>query len=192
MAQFMRYQVARHVHLWTLSREPNSTVSCMNRSIPAQPRVLIADDQVDVLEALNLLLKAEGFRIETAEAPSEIIKKLEQREYDVLLMDLNYTRDTTSGEEGLDLLGRIQSLDASLPVIVMTAWGSVDLAVEALRRGAKDFIQKPWDNERLFAIVRTQLELGQALRLGQRLEADNVSKRRTNCCVGIRNRSPNC
>jgi len=164
----------------------------MNRSIPAQPRVLIADDQVDVLEALNLLLKAEGFRIETAEAPSEIIKKLEQREYDVLLMDLNYTRDTTSGEEGLDLLGRIQSLDASLPVIVMTAWGSVDLAVEALRRGAKDFIQKPWDNERLFAIVRTQLELGQALRLGQRLEADNVSKRRTNCCVGIRNRSPNC
>lgn len=145
----------------------------MNRSIPSQPRVLIADDDPDVLEALNLLLKAEGFQIDSADAPAGIIKKLEQREYDVLLMDLNYTRDTTSGEEGLDLLNRIQTLDATLPVIVMTAWGSVDLAVEAIRRGAKDFIQKPWDNERLFAIVRTQIELGQALRLGERLEAEN-------------------
>ena len=145
----------------------------MNRTIPSQPRVLIADDQVDVLEALNLLLKAEGFQIDTAEAPSEIMKKVEKKEYDVVLMDLNYTRDTTSGEEGLDVLNRIQTLDSTLPVIVMTAWGSVDLAVEAIRRGAKDFIQKPWDNERLFAIVRTQIELGQALRIGQRLEAEN-------------------
>ena len=88
-------------------------------------------------------------------------------------MDLNYTRDTTSGQEGLDLLARIQSMDATVPVVVMTAWGTVDLAVEAMRRGARDFVQKPWDNARLMAIVRTQVELSAALKRGQRLEAEN-------------------
>ena len=92
-------------------------------------------------------------------------------------MDLNYTRDTTSGQEGLDLLNRIQSLDSTLPVIVMTAWGSVELAVEAMRRGARDFIQKPWDNARFSAILKTQIELGRALRKGQRLEAENHALR---------------
>src|SRR5215813_8354272 len=137
------------------------------------PRVLIADDQADVLEALRLLLKTEGFQIETVKRPPDIITSIEERDFDVLLMDLNYTRDTTSGQEGLDLLTRIQKLDSTLPIVVMTAWGSVDVAVEAMRRGASDFVQKPWENERLISIVRTQAELGHALRKGQRLEAEN-------------------
>jgi DNA-binding NtrC family response regulator len=137
------------------------------------PRVLIADDQADVLEALRLLLKSEGSHIETVKRPADIITAIEERDFDVLLMDLNYTRDTTSGQEGLDMLTRIQKLDSTLPVVVMTAWSSVDVAVEAMRRGASDFIQKPWDNARLLTIVHTQAELGQALRRGQRLEAEN-------------------
>jgi DNA-binding NtrC family response regulator len=137
------------------------------------PRVLIADDQADVLEALRLLLKGEGFEIEAVKSPRAIVQSLEQRDFDVLLMDLNYARDTTSGQEGLDLLTRVQKIDSTLPVVVMTAWGSVDIAVEAMRRGATDFIQKPWDNARLLTILHTQAELGQALRRGQRLEAEN-------------------
>jgi DNA-binding NtrC family response regulator len=136
-------------------------------------RVLIADDQADVLEALRLLLKSEGFQIETANSPAGVLKALELRDYDVVLMDLNYARDTTSGQEGLDLLARLHSADESLPVVVMTAWGTVNLAVEAMRRGARDFIQKPWDNERLLTILRTQTELGRALRRSNRLEAQN-------------------
>src|SRR5262245_55376559 len=127
-----------------------------------QPRVLVADDQADVLEALRLLLKAEGCRIEPASSPSAALAAIEQREFDVALIDLNYARDTTSGREGLDLLARIQEIDSTLPVIVMTAWGSVDVAVEAMRRGARDFVQKPWDNARLLAILRTQIELARA------------------------------
>lgn len=143
------------------------------KSSMSSPRVLIADDQSDVLEALRLLLKSEGFQIETATSPTQILTSIESRDFDVVLIDLNYTRDTTSGQEGLDLLTQIQSVDGNLPVVVMTAWGSVDLAVEAMRRGARDFVQKPWENERLISILRTQIELGQALRKGQRLEAEN-------------------
>ena len=138
-----------------------------------QPRILIADDQADVLEALRFLAKGEGYQAVSASSPAGVMQALESQDFDAVLMDLNYTRDTTSGQEGLDLLTRIQALDANLPVIVMTAWGSVDLAVEAMRRGARDFIQKPWENARLSAILRTQIELGQALRTGQRLEAEN-------------------
>jgi DNA-binding NtrC family response regulator len=138
-----------------------------------RPRVLIADDQRDVLEALRLLLKGEGLECETASSPAGVLAALEARERDAALIDLNYTRDTTSGKEGLDLLARIQEIDASLPVIVMTAWGTVDLAVEAMRRGARDFVQKPWDNARLLTTLRTQIALGQAIRQGQRLEAEN-------------------
>jgi DNA-binding NtrC family response regulator len=137
------------------------------------PRVLIADDQTDVLESLRLLLKGEGFRTESATSPAGILRALEAQDFDVLLMDLNYARDTTSGEEGLDLLSRIQTLDGQLPVVVMTAWGSVEVAVQAMRRGARDFIQKPWENARLLAILRTQIELGRALRKGRLLEAEN-------------------
>lgn len=136
-------------------------------------RILIADDQPDVLEALRLLLKAEGFQIDSANSPAAALGAIEARDFDVVLMDLNYARDTTSGQEGLDLLAKIQAVDSTLPVVVMTAWGSVELAVEAMRRGARDFIQKPWDNARLLAIVRTQAELSKALRQGQRLEAEN-------------------
>jgi len=136
--------------------------------------VLIADDQPDVVEALRLLLKGEGFDIETATSPKAIMAALETREFDAVLMDLNYARDTTSGQEGLELLARIQSLDFTLPVVVMTAWGSVNLAVEAMRRGARDFVQKPWENARLLSILRTQVELGRALRRGQRLEEENT------------------
>jgi DNA-binding NtrC family response regulator len=139
----------------------------------AAARVLIAEDQPDVLEALRLLLKSQGFHLETASSPAGVLAALEARDFDVALIDLNYARDTTSGEEGLDLLTRLAALDPTLPVIVMTAWGSVEIAVEAMRRGARDFVQKPWDNARLLAILRTQIELSRALRHGQRLEAEN-------------------
>lgn len=136
-------------------------------------RILIADDQADVLEALRLLLKGEGYTIEAANSPSAVLSALQVRDFDALIMDLNYTRDTTSGQEGLDLLHRIAQIDPTVPVIVMTAWGTVELAVEAMRRGARDFIQKPWENARLLAIVKTQLALSEALRKGQKLEAEN-------------------
>jgi DNA-binding NtrC family response regulator len=140
-------------------------------------RLLVADDQPDVLEALRLLLKAEGYQIDTAASPAGVVAALEDKEFDVLLMDLNYARDTTSGQEGLDLLHTVRTMDPTLPAVVMTAWGSVDVAVEAMRRGARDFVQKPWDNARLLAIVRTQVELSRALRRGQRLEAENLMLR---------------
>src|SRR5256885_426357 len=139
--------------------------------------ILIADDQPDVLEALRFLVKGEGYQAETVTSPGAVVDAVESRDFDVVLMDLNYTRDTTSGQEGLELLNRIQGLDGSLPVIVMTAWGSVELAVEAMRRGARDFIQKPWENARLSAILKTQIELGRALRQGARLEAENRALR---------------
>ncbi len=140
----------------------------------SQPaRVLVADDQPDVREALRLLLKGEGFLVETASAPAVVLETLQLRDFDAVLIDLNYTRDTTSGQEGLDLLTKIQAVDSMMPVIVLTAWGSVELAVEAMRRGARDFIQKPWENARLLNIVRTQIDLARALRRGQRLEAEN-------------------
>ena len=138
-----------------------------------QPRVLIADDQPDVLEALRLLLKGEGYQTETVRSPASIATTIEAHEFDAVLMDLNYTRDTTSGREGLDVLPQIQAIDSTLPVIVMTAWGSVETAVEAMRRGARDFIEKPWDNTRLLATLRTQVELGRVLRRTQVLESEN-------------------
>jgi DNA-binding NtrC family response regulator len=143
------------------------------------PKILIADDQPDVLAALRLLLKGERFDIEAASSPAGVMSLLESHEFDVVLIDLNYARDTTSGSEGLDLLNKIQAKDAALPVVVMTAWGSVDLAVEAMRRGARDFIQKPWENARLIAVLRTQVELATALRRGERLEAENIALRDT-------------
>jgi len=145
----------------------------MKTSDPAIPRVLIADDQPDVIESLRLLLKAEGFQTEAVSSPAAILAAVETKDFDAALIDLNYARDTTSGQEGLDLLTRLQSLDSTLPVVVMTAWGSIELAVEAMRRGARDFVQKPWENARLLSILRTQLELGRALRRGARLEAEN-------------------
>src|SRR5215831_5706254 len=141
------------------------------------PKVLIADDQPDVLAALRLLLKGENYGILSASSPATVLDTLQSEDFDLLLIDLNYTRDTTSGSEGLELLPRIQAIDSTLPIVVMTAWGSVDVAVEAMRRGARDFIQKPWDNARLLAVVRTQIELARALRRSQELEAENLALR---------------
>jgi DNA-binding NtrC family response regulator len=137
------------------------------------PRVLAADDQPHVLSALRLLLRSEGFEIETVASPAAVYRAVEGRTFDAVLIDLNYARDTTSGQEGLELLERLHAYDELLPVVVMTAWGSVDLAVAAMRAGARDFVQKPWENEKLLATLRTQIELGRALRKGQRLEAEN-------------------
>ncbi|HST30971.1 MAG TPA: sigma-54 dependent transcriptional regulator [Chthoniobacterales bacterium] len=136
-------------------------------------RVLIADDQRDVLEALRILLKGEGHQTEAVTSISGIFNALQQRDYALLMMDLNYTRDTTSGQEGLEVIPKIQALDSTLPIVVMTAWATIDLAVEAMKLGARDFVPKPWDNERLVTIVRTQIELGSALRKGRKLEAAN-------------------
>ena len=136
-------------------------------------RILIADDQPDVLEALRLLLKCEGYQIEAVKSPSAVLKAVEAREFALVLIDLNYARDTTSGAEGLELLKKLQALDSTLPVVVMTAWASVDIAVEAMRRGARDFVTKPWDNPRLLAIVKNQIALGSAVRAYRRLEEEN-------------------
>ncbi len=140
---------------------------------PAPHRILVADDQPDVLEALRLLLKAEGYQIETAKSPAAVLKAIEARDFSLAIIDLNYARDTTSGQEGLELLSKLQAADSTLPVVVMTAWASVDIAVEAMRRGAKDFITKPWENPRLISIVRNQIELAGAVRAYRRLEQEN-------------------
>ncbi|HEX8431711.1 MAG TPA: sigma 54-interacting transcriptional regulator, partial [Longimicrobium sp.] len=148
----------------------------MNPTAP--PRILIADDQPDILQALRLLLKGEGYQIETATSPASALAAAREKELDVVLMDLNYARDTTSGREGLELIPQIRAADATLPIVVMTAWGSVEGAVEAMRRGARDYVEKPWDNARLLATLRTQVELGRALRRTQHLESENRMLRR--------------
>jgi DNA-binding NtrC family response regulator len=138
------------------------------------PRVLVADDQEDVLEALRMLLKAEGFTMTAASSPGEVVRRMEREDFDLVLIDLNYTRDTTSGREGMDLITAIRELDSNVPIVVMTAWGSVEGAVEAMRRGARDYIEKPWDNERLLTTLRTHVQLGRALRRSQLLETENL------------------
>lgn len=135
--------------------------------------MLVADDQPHILEAVELLLKPQGIMVDCVRSPQLALEALGQADYDVLLIDLNYTRDTTSGQEGLDLLARIQEMDARLPVIVMTAWGNIDLAVESMKRGARDFIQKPWENERLVSLVRLHAELHHALKRARQLELEN-------------------
>src|SRR6185312_14791941 len=143
------------------------------QSASKSPRILAADDQQHILEAIELLLKPQGYDVEVVRSPELAREALASSSYDAVLIDLNYTRDTTSGQEGLGLLSDIVAMDSTLPVIVMTAWGNVDLAVEAMRRGARDFIQKPWENERLLAILRTQVELHRSLQRAERLAAEN-------------------
>lgn len=121
-------------------------------------RVLVGDDQQDVLEALRLLLKGAGHRAVTVDSPNALLAAARADDFDLILMDLNYARDTTSGQEGLDLLASLQAQHNAAPIVVMTAWGSIDLAVEAMRRGAADFVQKPWDNARLLATLDKQME----------------------------------
>ncbi len=148
----------------------------MLRQESSVPRTLIADDQPDVLEALGLLLKREGYQVETVNSPMAVLEQLRSREFDVLLMDLNYALDTTSGQEGLDLLAHVQKLDRSLPVVVMTAWGSVRLAVEAMQRGAADFVEKPWDNSTLLATLRAQIESRGERRNGAARESGEIQE----------------
>ena len=147
-------------------------------------RILIADDQNDVLEALRILLKGEGLSDRRGDvARRHVSARWRKRDYALLMMDLNYTRDTTSGQEGLEVIPKIQALDNTLPIVVMTAWATIDLAVEAMKRGARDFVPKPWDNDRLLAIVRTQIELA------ARCAKAGGSKRRINCCAATRRTS---
>ncbi len=136
-------------------------------------RVLAADDQPHILEAIELLLRPQGIHVDCVRSPRLLLEALSHSEYDLALIDLNYTRDTTSGQEGLDLLTHLQQLDSRLPVIVMTAWGNINLAVESIKRGARDFLQKPWENERLISLVRVHAELHQALRRARQLEMEN-------------------
>ena len=142
-------------------------------------RILLADDQRDVLEALRILLKSEGHQTEGVTSLAGVFHALEKKEYALLLMDLNYTRDTTSGQEGLSAISKIQEIDHTLPIVVMTAWATIQLAVDAMKRGARDFVTKPWDNQRLLTIVGTQIELASALRRGRKLEAENELLRGT-------------
>ncbi len=151
--------------------ESNVTAAFSKRA--RAPRILAADDQQHILEALELLLKPQGYKVDVVQSPELAREALSETQYDAVLIDLNYTRDTTSGREGLDLLSEIVAQDSNLPVIVMTAWGNIELAVEAMRRGARDFIQKPWENERLLSILRTQIELHRALQETERLAAEN-------------------
>ena len=136
-------------------------------------RVLIADDQQDIIDALKLLLVDEGYEVTPARSPAEALDRLESSDFDLAILDLNYTRDTTSGQEGFDLMERIRALDPGLPVLVMTAWSSIGGAVEAMRRGARDYIEKPWDDDKLLAAARTQIELRRAVRRSQRLAEAN-------------------
>jgi DNA-binding NtrC family response regulator len=141
-------------------------------------RILVADDQVDILNALKFLLSDEGYEVTEARSPGEALERLEATDFDLAILDLNYTRDTTSGQEGLDLMERIKALDRSLPVLVVTAWSSVAGAVEAMRRGARDYIEKPWDDERLLMTVRTQVDLRRAVRRSVRLQEANTRLQR--------------
>src|SRR3954462_8780907 len=140
---------------------------------PTPIRILVADDQQDIIDALRLLLIDEGYEASPARSPAEALERLRAADLDLALLDLNYTRDTTSGQEGFDLMERIRALDSTLPVLVMTAWSSVAGAVEAMRRGARDYIEKPWDDDKLLAAVRTQIELRRAVRRNQRLQEAN-------------------
>src|ERR1700735_1665949 len=157
----------------TSAKSGELELSALKQEVGAPPRVLAADDQEHILEALELLLRPHGYKVDKVRSPALVREALASSSYDAVLIDLNYTRDTTSGQEGLDLLSQIVSLDATVPVIVMTAWANVELAVEAMRRGARDFVQKPWENDRLLSILRTQVELHRALQRAARLEAEN-------------------
>jgi DNA-binding NtrC family response regulator len=157
----------------TSAKPPEVSSSTLLTKAATPPRILAADDQQHILEAIELLLRPQGYKVDVVRSPEMAREVLASAAYDAVLIDLNYSRDTTSGREGLDLLSEIVALDSTLPVIVMTAWGNVALAVEAMRRGARDFIQKPWENERLLSILRTQVELHRVLQQAERLAAEN-------------------
>ncbi len=150
----------------------------MNSTCAVQPRILVADDQPDLIDALRLLLKREDIHVDSVGSPDAALSAIAARSFDLLLMDLNYTGDTTSGREGIDLLSRVQAIDRELPIVVMTGWGSVDIAVEAMRHGVRNFVQKPWDNAQLVAILRTEVDAGRARRQQVALERRDLDEAR--------------
>jgi len=152
--------------------------SVMNSMCAVQPRILVADDQPDLIDALRLLLKREEIHVDSVGSPDDALSAIAAESFDLLLMDLNYTGDTTSGREGIDLLSRVQAIDRELPIVVMTGWGSVDIAVEAMRRGVRNFVQKPWDNAQLVAILRTEVETGRARRQQVAIERRDLDEAR--------------
>ena len=155
------------------------------------PRILIADDQTHVREALQLLLKTEGFSTEAVSSPDGVMEAVQNRSFDVLLLDMNYARDTTSGNEGLELLSRLRKFDNALPVVFMTAWGSVELAVEAMQDGVRDFVQKPWDNKKLLASLRRHIEEGRVLR-EKKLEIQDAREIQRRLLPGELPKLPGC
>ena len=159
--------------------ETDMDMSIANTLAAPIPRTLIADDQPDVATALRLLLKEAGYQTEAVNSPAAVLEAIKRQDFDLVLMDLNYARDTTSGQEGLDLITSIRHLDSMLPVVVSTGWATVELAVEAMHRGVRDFVQKPWDNRTLLQTLRTQIELGRKRRNRNRVEKENrkVTKR---------------
>src|SRR5580704_15091709 len=159
-------------------------------SATAQPCVLIADDQTDVLEALRLLLKGHGYQTEAVTSPIALLDAIARREFDLILMDLNYARDTTSGREGLDLLAQLQALGGAPPIVVMTGWATVGLAVEAMQHGVGDFVEKPWVNTRLLEILKRQIELGRGRRENRRRELKQVAHK-TKSRSSFTSRKPN-
>jgi sigma-B regulation protein RsbU (phosphoserine phosphatase) len=151
-------------------------MSAVGTAETAVARVLVADDQPHILTALEMLLDECGYQTELVSSPDGVLACLEGASFDVVLLDLNYTRDTTGGVEGLELVSKIRLLDQNIPLVVMTAWGNVELAVEAMRRGASDFVQKPWNNRQLVEKVREQVERGRALRSSQRRREEESSE----------------
>ena len=133
-------------------------------AFPGRPRVLVAEDQPDIIAALHLLLKRNGYEAEFVTSPGEALEALRSRTFEIALLDLNYSRDTTSGSEGLELVSEAQAIDSTLALVVMTAWGSIDLAVNAMHRGACDFVQKPWDNAQLLRVLNQHIQRSQSLR----------------------------
>src|ERR1041385_4095819 len=180
MSRFDRFSFLRWKKKPTSVTQKIAESAEKSNSMPSTGKthsILVADDQPAILDAVKMLLRSEGFQVDTARSAQVVLECLAMREYDTVLLDLNYTRDTTSGQEGIELLESIRAIDSQVPVIVMSAWGTIDLAVEAGRRGARDFIQKPWDDERLVTTVRNLAELCQALRQAQRLDAENKLSR---------------
>src|ERR1700730_10978456 len=148
-------------------------VELMNQVGPTQARIIIADDQPDVLEALRLLLKGHGYITETVTSPAALVEALARSEFDLILMDLNYARDTTSGREGLDILTELKASEATPPIVVMTGWATIGLAVEAMQRGVGDFVEKPWVNTRLLEVLQRQIDIGRDRRTARRSAIEN-------------------
>jgi DNA-binding NtrC family response regulator len=170
--------------LEALLDRPAST-SATSRPAHAQPyRILVADDQRDVTEALRLLLSMHDFGVVSAASPVEAVAAAAAQPLDAALIDLNYDKGRTTGEQGLELITALKKHAPALPVVVMTAWSSIDLALEAVRRGARDFVEKPWDESRLIAILRSQAELGRALRRVAELESEIEKLRATSSVDG--------